>query len=258
MPAAADLILRNYFINRAKIGYLIIDDDFFNFWFSATQLANAKVPLVSLKVYEIFRSIQGESSFVGLPCVFIRLAGCNLRCRYCDTRCAQAGGEEMSLEEILQSVSGFGVKLVEVTGGEPLFQAETPALVNALLENGYQVLVETNGSMDISVLPEGAVRIMDIKCPSSGEGHNIMWENVWKLRPDDEVKFVISDRHDYEWVRGIILDHFAHAKTRILLSTVFGELPPRHLVEWMLEDRIHARFQLQIHKYIWPHDARGV
>ncbi|MGB6065189.1 MAG: radical SAM protein [Desulfomonilaceae bacterium] len=213
---------------------------------------------MSLMVYEIFRSIQGESSHVGLPCVFIRLAGCNLRCRYCDTRYAQEGGEPMSQEEILKRVSAFGINLVELTGGEPLFQQETPALTAALIEHGYQLLVETNGSLDISVLPEGAIRIMDIKCPSSGENHNVLWENIWKLRPDDEVKFVISDRHDYEWTRGIILDHFAHARTKILLSTVFGELPPRNLVEWMLEDRIQARFQLQIHKYIWPHEARGV
>ena len=213
---------------------------------------------MSLKVYEIFRSIQGESSFVGLPCVFIRLAGCNLRCRYCDTRYAQGGGEEMTLDEILKSVTAFGVKLVELTGGEPLFQLETTTLCSSLKEMGHQVIVETNGSLDISAIPEGVVRIMDIKCPSSGESHMMMWENIWKLRADDEVKFVISDRHDYEWVRGIILDRFAHAKTKILLSTVFGELPPRLLVEWMLEDRIQARFQLQIHKYIWPHDARGV
>jgi len=241
-----------------KIRYLIIGDEFFNFWFPVSQQVHAKVAFVSLQVYEIFRSIQGESSFVGMPCVFIRLAGCNLRCRYCDTRYAQEGGEEMALEEIVKRVTTFGVKLVEVTGGEPLFQQETPALVTALIEKGYQVLVETNGSLDISVLPEGAVRIMDIKCPSSGEGHRVMWENIWKLRPDDEVKFVISDRHDYEWARGIILDRFVHAKTKILLSTVFGELPPRHLVEWMLEDRLPARFQLQIHRYIWPHDSRGV
>ncbi len=169
---------------------------------------------MSLNVYEIFRSIQGESSHVGLPCVFIRLAGCNLRCRYCDTRYAQEGGEPMSQEEILKRVSAFGVNLVEVTGGEPLFQQETPALTAALMERGYHVLVETNGSLDISALPEGALRIMDIKCPSSGENHKIMWENIWKLRPDDEVKFVISDRHDYEWTRGIILDHFAACKNK--------------------------------------------
>ena len=164
----------------------------------------------------------------------------------------------MSEDEILGRISAFGINLVELTGGEPLFQEETPAFTAALMERGHQVLVETNGSLDISVLPAGAIRIMDIKCPSSGENHQVMWENIWKLRSDDEVKFVISDRHDYEWARGIILDHFAHAKTKVLLSTVFGELPPKNLVAWMLEDRIQARFQLQIHKYIWPHDARGV
>ncbi len=211
-----------------------------------------------MKISEIFRSIQGESSFAGLPCVFIRLAGCNLRCRYCDTQHALDGGDTMSLEEIIQQVRTFGVELVEVTGGEPLFQKETPELVAALLERGHKVLVETNGSLDISVLPEGAVRIMDIKCPSSGENHRVLWENVWKLSPEDEVKFVIADRLDYEWAVGIIAEQLAHRNTRILLSTVYGELPPRNLVQWMLEDRIKARFQLQLHKYIWPHESRGV
>lgn len=211
-----------------------------------------------MNVSEIFRSIQGESSFAGLPCVFIRLAGCNLRCRYCDTQYALEGGDPMSLEEIIRQVTLFGVDLVEVTGGEPLFQEETPDLVAALLEHGHKALVETNGSMDVSVLPEGAVRIMDIKCPSSGENHRVLWENVWKLSPKDEVKFVIADRLDYEWAAAIIAEQLAHRNVRILLSTVYGELPPRNLVKWMLEDRIKARFQLQLHKYIWPHDSRGV
>lgn len=213
---------------------------------------------MSFTVSEIFRSIQGESSFAGLPCVFVRLAGCNLRCRYCDTRHALEDGETMSLEDILQRVDSYGVNLVEITGGEPLVQAETPRLAEALLERGHQVLVETNGSLDISVLPEGAVRIMDIKCPSSGESHQTKWENIWKLKPYDEVKFVVSDRLDYEWARGIILENFGHSKTEVLLGTVFGELPTRNLVEWMLEDKLPVRFQLQIHKYIWPHDKRGV
>jgi 7-carboxy-7-deazaguanine synthase len=211
-----------------------------------------------MNVSEIFRSIQGESSFSGLPCVFIRLAGCNLRCRYCDTQYAQEGGESMSLEEIVHQVTEFGVNLVEVTGGEPLFQKETPDLAASFMERGHKVLVETNGSMDVSVLPEGAVRIMDIKCPSSGENHSVLWENVWKLSPKDEVKFVIADRLDYEWAVGIITEQLVHRNIGILLSTVYGELPPRNLVKWMLEDRVKARFQLQLHKYIWPHDSRGV
>jgi len=211
-----------------------------------------------LNVSEIFRSIQGESSFAGLPCVFIRLAGCNLRCRYCDTRYAQEGGNVLSLDEIVRQVKDFGVDLVEITGGEPLVQRETPDLITALLKRKHKILVETNGSLDISALPDGAIRIMDIKCPSSGENHRVMWENVWKLSADDEVKFVIADRLDYEWAIGIITDQLAHRNTKILLSTVYGELPPRNLVKWMLEDNVKARFQLQLHKYIWPHDAHGV
>ncbi|MBI4962004.1 MAG: radical SAM protein [Desulfomonile tiedjei] len=213
---------------------------------------------MSLNVSEIFRSIQGESSFAGLPCTFVRLAGCNLRCRYCDTRYAQEDGTQMGLEEVLAQVSDFGLELVEITGGEPLVQPETPALAAALLDRGSRVLIETNGSVDISILPDGVVRIMDIKCPSSGESAQFRWENIWKLRDSDEVKFVISDRHDYEWARGIVRERFGRTKTRVLFSAVFGELPPGNLVEWILQDNLPVRFQLQIHKYIWPHDARGV
>ncbi|MFH1115300.1 MAG: radical SAM protein [Pseudomonadota bacterium] len=209
-------------------------------------------------VSEIFGSIQGESSYAGLPCTFVRLAGCNLRCRHCDTRYAQEGGTEMSLDEILGKVSSFGSNLVEITGGEPLMQEDTPTLAALLKQRGHQVLVETNGSLDISALPEGVIRIMDIKCPASGESGHFMWENIWRLRDSDEVKFVISDRHDYEWARGIVKERFGHSRIQVLFSTVFGELPPRNLVRWILEDRLAVRFQLQIHKYIWPHDARGV
>jgi 7-carboxy-7-deazaguanine synthase len=158
----------------------------------------------------------------------------------------------------VEEAESYGQHLVEITGGEPLFQEETPQLAAALLERGCTVLVETNGSLDISVLPNQAIRIMDIKCPSSGESDKVLWENIWKLTESDEVKFVIADRHDYEWARGIIRDRFQIARTKILLSTVFGELPPRNLVEWMLEDSLQARFQVQIHKLLWPHGARGV
>lgn len=213
---------------------------------------------MTLSVTEIYRSIQGESSFAGLPCTLIRVAGCNLRCRYCDTRYALEPGEEMSVAQVLERARTIGQDLVEITGGEPLFQEDTPALAAALLKNGHKVIVETNGSLDISLLPDGVIRIMDIKCPSSGENHRIMWENVWKLNRRDEVKFVIADRHDYEWARGVIQERFEITKTKVLLSTVFGELPPRNLVEWMLDDRLQARFQLQLHKLIWPREARGV
>lgn len=213
---------------------------------------------MTLHVSEIFESIQGESSFAGLPCTFIRLAGCNLRCRYCDTRYTLEGGDEMSVEQVLDKALAYAWRLVEITGGEPLMQQETPKLAGAFLEHGRQVLVETNGSLDISRLPDGVIRIMDIKCPSSGESNQVMWENIWKLTPDDEVKFVIANRLDYEWARGIIRERFETRKTKILLSPVFGELPPRVLVEWMLQDGLSVRFQPQIHKFIWPHDARGV
>jgi 7-carboxy-7-deazaguanine synthase len=213
---------------------------------------------MSLIVSELYRSVQGESSFVGLPCSFVRLAGCNLRCRYCDSQRALKNGEEMSLSDILDRAKAFGPELVLITGGEPLFQQDTPVLAGAFRDSGFKVLVETNGSLDISVLPEGVIRIMDIKCPSSGESDKMMWENIWKLRPDDEVKFVVSDRHDYQWARGIIRERFGHSEIKVLLSTVYGELPPKKLVEWILEDRLKVRFQLQIHKYIWPHDQAGV
>jgi 7-carboxy-7-deazaguanine synthase len=205
-----------------------------------------------MKVAKIFKSLQGESTFSGYVCMFIRLAGCNLRCRYCDTVTAQEGGSDMAMEEIIRSVDQAGLNLVEVTGGEPLFQEDTPDLVSALLKKGYQVLVETNGSLDISLLPEGAVRIMDIKCPSSGEQDKFLWDNIWRLTPDDEVKFVLSNRHDYEWACGIVRERFEVKRQKILFSPVYGELPPRKLVEWMIEDRSRVRLQLQLHKHIWP------
>ncbi len=213
---------------------------------------------MSLSVCEIFRSIQGESSLLGLPCAFVRLAGCNLRCRYCDTKYALEEGDRMRVEDVVNQVSSLGIELVEITGGEPLFQERTPALAAALLQQGHRVLVETNGSLDISVLPDAAIRIMDIKCPSSGECESMLWDNLWKLRPSDEVKFVIGDRHDYEWAKGILRERFDKRSAKVLLSAVFGELLPRNLVEWMLEDGIAARFQPQLHRYIWPQETRGV
>lgn len=213
---------------------------------------------MSLSVCEIFRSVQGESSFMGIPCAFVRLAGCNLRCRYCDTKYALEEGEEMRLEDVVNQVASLGIELVEITGGEPLLQERTPSLATTLLQQGHKVLVETNGSLDISVLPDGAIRIMDIKCPSSGEHESIMWDNLWKLRPDDEVKFVIGDRHDYEWAKGILRERFDKKGTTVLFSVVFGELLPRNLVEWILDDGIAVRFQPQLHRYIWPQETRGV
>ncbi len=213
---------------------------------------------MNLYISEIFKSVQGESSFSGMPCIFIRLAGCNLRCRYCDTRYAQELGEQISLGQILTLVASYSCRLVEITGGEPLIQRNTPDLAIGLMKKGYRVLVETNGSQDISVLPEGAVRIMDIKCPSSGESDQMLWGNLETLTQDDEIKFVISDRRDYEWARHIMMEQLFDSAAQILFSTVFGQLHPRSLVKWMLDDNIQARFQLQIHKYIWPPDTQGV
>jgi 7-carboxy-7-deazaguanine synthase len=164
----------------------------------------------------------------------------------------------MSVDEILEEESKHDYPHVSVTGGEPLIQEETPRLVEAFLDRGKTVVVETNGTRDISLLPDGAVKIMDIKCPSSGHSHEFQWENVWRLSRQDEVKFVCANRHDYEWARGIIRDRFEITKTKVLFSPVFGELPPRNLIEWILEDGLNVRFQLQIHKFIWPHDTRGV
>jgi 7-carboxy-7-deazaguanine synthase len=213
---------------------------------------------MSFEVTEIFESIQGESSYSGLRCTFVRLSGCNLRCRYCDSTYAFEPGEKMTQEEVLERISRHKPSLVEITGGEPLLQEDTPKLAAALLDMGITTLVETNGSLDVSVLPSGAARIMDIKCPSSGQTDAMRWDNLWKLDENDEVKFVIADRHDYEWARGIIGERFALLKTGVLMSTVFGELPPWRLVDWMLEDKLPARFQIQMHKYVWPHDRRGV
>lgn len=213
---------------------------------------------MNFKVSEIYKTIQGESSYAGKPCTILRLAGCNLRCRYCDTRYALEGGEERSLDQVMDKVRSSGLNLVEITGGEPLWQENTPELARRLLSEDYQVLVETNGSLDISSLPQGAVRIMDIKCPSSGESDSVLWDNLWRLTPEDEIKFVISDRHDYEWAKGILSERFETGKAKVLFSVVFGELLPRNLVEWMLEDAIDARFQLQLHRYIWPQEPKGL
>jgi 7-carboxy-7-deazaguanine synthase len=160
--------------------------------------------------------------------------------------------------EILSRVVSYQCSLVEITGGEPLIQRKTADLAAAIIEKDCKVLVETNGTQDISVLPQEAIRIMDIKCPSSGESDKMRWENILELRPEDEIKFVISNRHDYEWVKKTLFEKLADTKAGILFSTVFGELHPRHLAHWMLTDNIQARLQLQIHKYIWTPDARGV
>ncbi len=208
--------------------------------------------MLMLKVNEIFKSIQGESTYAGLPCTFVRLTGCNLRCNYCDTVYAYDNGADMGLENILADIELLGCKLVEVTGGEPLLQKETGNLISLLIKKGYRVLVETNGSLDISALPEGTVRVMDLKCPDSGMADKVDWKNIDRLRPDDEVKFVLCSRRDYDWAKDIIEKHGLTKRTKVLVGIAFGRLEPREVASWILEDGIDVRLQLQLHRYVWP------
>lgn len=212
----------------------------------------------TLVVNEVYVSIQGESSHAGLPCVFVRLTGCNLRCTYCDTAYAFYDGERRSVANVVGQVHSFGVPLVEITGGEPLVQKECAVLAQQLLDLGHTVLIETSGALPIDVLPAGVIRIMDIKCPSSGESEKVDWNNIHGLTRRDEVKFVIGNREDYDWARRVIKEHSLHEKCAVLISTVFGEVPAKDVVDWILEDRLPARFQLQVHKYIWDPRERGV
>jgi 7-carboxy-7-deazaguanine synthase len=212
----------------------------------------------SLLVNEIYVSVQGETSFAGLPCVFVRLTGCNLRCSYCDTEYAFYEGERRTVASAVEQVRGFRIPLVMITGGEPLLQKECPELARQLVAAGLKVLIETSGERPIDVLPAEVIRIMDIKCPSSGESERMNWDNLACLTERDEVKFVVGDRNDYEWARRIIVERDLPARCTILMSTVFGAVEPRTVVEWILADRLAVRFQLQMHKYIWDAKTRGV
>ncbi len=216
---------------------------------------------LSLKVCEIFYSIQGESTFIGLPCVFVRLAGCNLNCRWCDTLYAKSDdGISMELEEILKQVEIFGCNIVEITGGEPLIQQETPILVDALLNLNYQVLVETNGSISLATISDKCIRVVDVKCPSSEESEKNLLCNIDIIGKKDEIKFVIANRSDYEFAKDIIINRILDKidSSRIHLSPVYGTITPEQLASWMLSDRIKARLSMQLHKIIWHPDKRGV
>lgn len=213
-----------------------------------------------LKVNEIFYSIQGESSFIGIPCVFVRLTGCNLRCSYCDTRYAYEEGTLWDIPDILDRISSYQCRLVEITGGEPLIQKETPLLIRDLLNRGYQVLLETNGSRPIRTIDERCVRIVDIKCPSSGESRSNDYRNLDDLTGQDEIKFVLGERKDYEFAKEILISR--NLANRIshppIFSPVTNSLDPKKLVRWILEDHLPVRFQLQLHKILWGNDVRGV
>ena len=210
-----------------------------------------------MRITEIFHSIQGESTHAGRPCVFVRLTGCNLRCRWCDSEYTFTGGEKMSLQDVMAKVKSYGCNLVEITGGEPLAQSESLELIRTLCDEGFEVLIETSGSIDVSPVDRRAKLILDVKCPGSGEVEKNRWENLDDLRDHDEIKFVIADRTDYDFARRVIAERNLAART-LLFSPVWGEMDPKALAEWMLADRVPARFQTQLHKHIWGADARGV
>jgi len=211
-----------------------------------------------LRVNEIFHSIQGESTYAGRPCVFVRLTGCNLRCVWCDTAYAFHDGGAWTVDEVVDRVGTYDCALVEVTGGEPLLQSEAIDLLRALLARGHEVLLETGGSLPIENVPEGVRRIVDVKCPGSGESDRNRWENLDALRPGDELKFVIADRVDYDWAAGVLRSRALHEKATVLFSAVQERLPAGELARWVLDDGLPVRLQLQIHKILWPAAARGV
>ena len=211
-----------------------------------------------LIVNEIFHSIQGESTHAGRRCTFIRLAYCNLRCSYCDTADAFEEGTEMSINEIVCVVDGYDCKLVEITGGEPLLQSNTNVLIAELCKRRFEVLLETGGSLDISKVDDRVKRIVDFKCPSSNMADKNLWTNVEYLKNTDEVKFVIGNREDYEWSKNMIAKHQINRRCVVLMSPVYKMIDSRKLVEWIIEDKLDVRFQLQIQKYIWDPEARGV
>ena len=214
---------------------------------------------ISLNITEIFHSIQGESLHAGRPCTFIRLSGCNLRCHYCDTRYAYEPGKIMPIEEILARVKGYACPLVEITGGEPLLQSESPYLAQALLDAGYEVLIETNGSLPLNRMDRGCRIIMDLKCPSSGASDQNDPDNLKRLSIKDQLKCVIGDWNDYQFAR----DHLNGLPKdfpidQVLFSPVYHQLSPQQLAHWILKDRLNVRMQLQLHKIIWPKIDRGV
>jgi len=213
-----------------------------------------------LRVNEIFYSIQGESTFAGFPCIFIRLTGCNLRCTYCDTKYAYEEGDDIPLDRILATVKGFDCNLIEVTGGEPLIQDETPDLIAALIKKGYTVLLETNGSQDISTVDTRCARIIDIKCPSSGMDNNNYWENLDYITPNDQLKFVIAHRQDYLYAKKVLDKPSIKRRKKLLInfSPVFNEIDLKDLARWILADNLPVRIQIQLHKYIWGEHTKGV
>lgn len=230
---------------------------------SPLTLAHRTAPLASkpvgtLLIHEIYRSIQGESTFAGLPCVFVRLAVCDSRCVWCDTPHAFTQGRPISLNDLLREALAFDCPLAEVTGGEPLLQPESLPLMTALADAGRTVLLETSGAHDVSPVDRRVHIIMDLKCPDSGECHANRWQNLKALKPSDEIKFVIASRNDFDWAVDAIRKHDLERRFGVLLSPVFGSVEPKELADWLLASGLQVRMQLQLHKYIWEPDTRGV
>lgn len=211
-----------------------------------------------MRITEIYKSVQGETQYAGLPCTLVRTTGCDLRCTYCDSAFSFYGGRDMTLDEIVAEVEALGAPLVLLTGGEPMLQKEMPALAARLLERNYKVMIETSGAHPLDALPVDVVRIVDVKTPGSGESHRMRWESLEGLRPRDAVKFVLTSEADYQWAAEVIRSRQLAERTEVLLSPMHGQLAPDALVSWMLRDRLPARLNLQIHKYIWAPEARGV
>ena len=213
---------------------------------------------MSLKINEIYYSVQGESTHSGCPCIFIRLTYCNLRCSYCDTEYAFYDGKDMEITDIMSEIKRWDCNLVEVTGGEPLFQDECIDLLNELVNSNYEVMLETGGSLSISDVPKKVVKIVDFKCPSSGMVKKNLWSIVDDLQAHDEVKFVIGNREDFDWAKDRITEYSLDKICTLLFSPTFGEIDPQQIVEWILDENLPVRMQLQMHKMIWSPEEKGV
>ena len=213
---------------------------------------------MSLKINEIYYSVQGESTHAGRPCIFIRLTYCNLRCSYCDTEYAFYDGKDMEITDIMSEIKRWDCNLIEVTGGEPLFQDECIDLLNELVNSSYEVMLETGGSLSISDVPKIVVKIVDFKCPSSGMVKKNLWSIVDDLQAHDEVKFVIGNREDFDWAKDRITEYSLDKICTLLFSPTFGEIDPQQIVEWILAENLPVRMQLQMHKMIWSPEEKGV
>ena len=213
---------------------------------------------MKLKINEIYYSVQGESTFMGKPCIFIRLTYCNLRCSYCDSEYTFHEGKDMYIKDIIKKIEEYPCNLVEVTGGEPLFQKNCIILLSELVKRKYKVLLETSGSLSIENVPKQVINIIDFKCPSSKMEKKNLWDNINFIKDNDQIKFVIGNKEDYEWTKNKISKYNLDSKCEILLSPVYKKIEPKQIVDWILKDNLNVRFQMQLHKEVWPESVRGV